>query len=1017
MGSSRCASSHGLNHKPKIIPSLFLTSQAHYTLWNALVKITSTARQTSLIRISPFRTLPSNFPFSFGVYGMTALKKKSKPSDQIEEIERDGLYFKARGNLWTRVRTEGAFWICDLVKEGTAFTDRAQRVAMLPTVEAIEPIRSHIFERPVFWEEPSQGTCLTETTFKLANTVAPAVTPEIHCVGEIGNRVAANAAVQFKDWQYEPLARVLKLPFPRLLIADDVGLGKTTEAGLVLAHLAQLGSADRILIIAPAHLCQKWQTEMRARFGLYFEVFDRNTRHRLAKRGVRNPWAAQERIIVSQDFAKRYENLKPLRRTEWDCVVIDECHHFISGGAGMPSRLRELAEGICVQSPGLMLLSATPYRGGLAEYDSLLALLDPLSCERDELGELTSGALALRKELVVRRLKRDLPESSDFPERVLRHIGVGKDLDQAEAQLVGRVEEFLLEFKKETASGSHLAAEILQKRVSSSWPAFVNTFRAVREKNAAFHTPKWDALADQASSLASLDQRKKQAKYKAFERFLKEHVIPESKKVVVFTEYADTLDFLFECIRADFPKTSLASITGSEVKAFFGGKILDSSLSLTREDIESEFSSHESPLQILLCTDSCSEGVDFQKACSVLLHFELPWSLIRMEQRNGRIDRFGQKHPPQIFNLVYETPATPDQRILNKIAQRLDEARKEFGSVSSLIEELDAQSGSLESHLWSGTEPSLPLTSSEPARVMAQASTLFELSKEQLHQSWQFHFLCLSAVLDREPGGKARLKKTSIEGVYELSLGEHDPWDLRGLEAMYGYPSSSLPWRVTFDPAVAYERSLRERQHGIDGTAGELHFLSAFHPVMDVALRKYKNLIYQNGSAPVLVVPGFFHSFALIYETTLHSAGDRGTVIYRSLSSLTDEGAPLPDLNANLKACLPLRKGMATEKNLPSPTQWNRAVEESLHQAKNEVQNQLHRLKSQLKSLEAETLALTRALEIGGSDLTHPKKFKNLFVNARREWIKELRLPALNQETNEPQVRVQPIAVLIPGKR
>ncbi len=945
---------------------------------------------------------------------MTALRKVNKAPSHIAEIERDGLYFRARGCVWTRVRTEGAFWICDLVKEGTSFTDRAQRVAMLPSIEAIEPIYTHIFDRPVFAEEPAQGTTLTETTFQVASTMAPPVRPLKESIGEVGNRVAANAAVQFKDWQYEPLARALKLPFPRLLIADDVGLGKTTEAGLVLSHLAQLGAADRILIIAPAHLCQKWQNELQARFGLYFEVFDRNTRHRLAKRGVRNPWAANERIIVSQDFAKRYENLKPLRRTEWDAVVIDECHHFISGASGMPSRLRELAEGICVQSPGLLLLSATPYRGGTAEYDSLLALLDPLSCERDAQGQLIAGAKELRKEIVVRRLKRDLPESSDFPERVLRHISVGKDLGPEEAALVKQVAEFLLEFKKETHAGAHLAAEILQKRVSSSWPAFVNTFTALREKNANLQAPKWDALATNVASFARGSERKKQAKYKAFSSFISEHVASSKKKVVVFTEYVDTLDFLFESVRADFPKLSVACITGSEVKAFFGGKLLDASQGVSREDVESEFSSDESPLQILLCTDACSEGVDFQKACAMLMHFELPWSLVRMEQRNGRIDRFGQKYPPHIINLVYETEATPDQRILSKIADRLDEARREFGSVSALIEDIDASAASeLEASLSGGKDPSLSFRYEHEESERTVSPQLFELSKTQLQSTWQFHLICLQAVLSREPGGKALLKKTATEGVFELSLGEHDPWDLRGLENLFGYPSSSNTWRVTFDPAKAYERSLKERQHGIDVRAGELHFLSAFHPVMDVALRKYKSLLYKNGSAPVLVVPGLPHAFALVYESTLHSAGERGTVLYRGLSSVTNEGSPLPDLNATLQACLPLRKGMATEKSLPSEAQWNRVVEEALHQAKNEAQNLLHQVNAHTKRLNAQT----RALEEWAAEEKTNKAFRTHFLNARREWTQELRTPAMNKETNEPLVRVQPIAVLIPGKR
>ena len=949
----------------------------------------------------------------------TALKLKKSP-DHIGQIERDGLYFWARGCIWSRVRTEGAFWICDLVKEGSSFTDRAQRVAMLPAIEAITPIVTHIFERPVFSEEAAQGTTLSQTAFQLADAMGPAVHPLQPDLSKIGNRVAANAAVQFKAWQYEPLARILGLPFPRLLIADDVGLGKTTEAGLVLSHLAQMGQADRILIIAPAHLCLKWKNELQSRFGFYFETFDRNTRHRLSKRGVRNPWAAHERVIVSQDFAKRYENLKPLRRTEWDMVVIDECHHFINGAGGMTSRLRELAEGICVQSPGLLLLSATPYRGGSTEYDSLLGLVDPLSCERADDGRLTSQAEELRAKLVVRRLKRDLPESTDFPERVLKNIQAGKALGAEEASLVQKVAAFLQSFKTESHTASHLTAEIMQKRVSSSWNAFLKTFTALQEKNPKLQIEKWDSLKKTITEFAHLKSRSKQAKYVALRTFLSENVTSTNKKVVIFTEYVDTLDFLYDALCLDFPKVSLAAITGSEVKARFNGKHLDTKSGIHREDIESEFSNEESPLQFLLCTDACSEGVDFQKACHMLLHFELPWSLIRMEQRNGRIDRFGQKHPPQIFNLVYETDATPDQRILAKIAERLDEARREFGSVSDLIEEVDAAHSDFNSNLVNGVEPafakSLPkpkeLQSKSPTRASKSSPSLFELSTKHYQETWQFHQICLSLVLERERGS-ATLKKTKTDGVYLLSLDENDPWELRGLERIYGYPSASNPWRVAFDPRLAYERNVLADGQGIQEKAAELHFLSSFHPIMDVALRKYKSLLFKNGAPPLLIVPRFTSQFALVYEFSLHSAGDRGVVLYRGLSSVTNDGHPMSDLNSVLQTCEPLRKGLASEKALPSDMDWEKAVESAIYQAKNEAQNLLLNLNKQTKKLTSETASLERLADEEKSK----RKFKSQFLNARKDWIAELRTPSMNKETNEPQVRIQPLAVLIQGKK
>jgi ERCC4-related helicase len=948
---------------------------------------------------------------------VAAVSKLKKSQDHIGQIEREGLYFWARGCIWSRVRTEGAFWICDLVKEGTSFTDRAQRVAMLPAIENIEAIHTHIFDKPVFVEEAAQGNTFTENVFHLSDAMGPEIHPLTPNLVQVGNRVAANAAVQFKAWQYEPLSRVLSLPFPRLLIADDVGLGKTTEAGLVLSHLAQMGQADRMLIIAPAHLCQKWKNELQNRFGLYFEIFDRNTRHRLSKRGVRNPWAAHERVIVSQDFAKRYENLKPLRRTEWDMVVIDECHHFITGSQGMTSRLRELAEGICVQSPGLMLLSATPYRGGSAEYDSLLALVDPLSCERDAEGKLSAAADELRHRIVVRRLKRDLPESTDFPERVLKNINVGKTLGTEETLLVKQVKEFLEDFKASPQTASHLTAEILQKRVSSSWNAFLETFSSIQERDINLQTEKLETFKKAISKFSHLNQRAKQSKYAALHAFVKEHIAASSKKLVIFTEYVDTLDFIYEALALDFKNMSIAAITGSEVKARFKGKDLTEKYGIQRHDIEAEFSNAESPLQILLCTDACSEGVDFQKACHMLMHYELPWSLIRMEQRNGRIDRFGQTHPPQIFNLVYETDATPDQRILARISDRLEEARREFGSVSDLIEDVDSGQTDLAANLLRGNEFKFEKPPEKPNELLFKESKqkqkdLFKLSDEHFQKSWQFHQICLGHVLEHERGG-GTLRKTKTEGVFLLTLGEADLWDLRGLERTYGYPSAANPWRVSFNPKSTFARSLVSDGRGIGEEPSDLHFLSAFHPVMDVAFRKYKSLLFKNGAPPLLVVPGMLSKFALVYEFSLHSAGDRGVVLFRSLSSVTEDGHPLPDFNAAMDASIPVRKGMCQANQLPTDKSWNKAIEAALSLAKNDAANLLLHLNKHTKQLVSET----RTLEQLADEEKSKRKFKGQFLKAREDWIKELRTPSVSKETNEPLLRIQPLCLFIQGKK
>ncbi|RYZ85335.1 MAG: DEAD/DEAH box helicase [Proteobacteria bacterium] len=301
------------------------------------------------------------------------MTKAARSPDQIKKPSPNDL-LEMRGGTWRFLREERGFWELELIKQGTQFVENPARVWALPHLEkgslklldskdALTPrpqshqVSEGKFYRPVMHTKMNQS--LQDSTGSNLPTTA------------------LNCAIQHKDWQFEPWRRIVDvLPFPRILIADDVGLGKTTEAAIILAELARRKRADRVLIITPQHLAEKWQDELYERFGLAFEIYDRETRSKLADRGVRNPWEVVEKVIVSRDFLKRWENLKPLENVDWDMIVIDEAHHFVREKSKGPSRLRELAEKIVYRSPGLIMLSATPFTGSIEEFHSLLRLLD-----------------------------------------------------------------------------------------------------------------------------------------------------------------------------------------------------------------------------------------------------------------------------------------------------------------------------------------------------------------------------------------------------------------------------------------------------------------------------------------------------------------------------------------------------------------------------------------------------------------------------------------------------------------
>lgn len=951
----------------------------------------------------------------------TATQIRSKNKYNLSRtIEQDSLYFRARDCVWKKLSSRGDFWICELVREGHSFTDKPRKVALLPYLEDIEPITSVLFEIPKYPEKenPINSKPPETDALRVRAYHDPMSNERLEEKFLSSTRLLReSSAVQFRSWQYLPLLKALESPFPRLLIADDVGLGKTTEAALVLQHLVHSGRADRILVICPAHLCDKWQSELSDRFGIQMEIFDRDTRRRFANQGVRNPYEVADRVIVSMDFAKRFENLKPLSRVDFDCVIVDECHHFMTGGNGMSSRLRELAESICIKTPSLLLLSATPFRGGQEEFESLLALLDPIALERDQDGELSNDARNSRERSIIRRIKKDVSQG-DFPERQIRHLVVEPE-SAAERSAVAKLRTFIDSLRNDTASEApHLLAEIFQKRASSSWNALSETLKGHEAKlNSQGFQKHLQASADLRSCLDLLSKDIfSQSKIKRLISEL-QPLIESQKRVVIFTEYIDSLDVIFESLSEKFKKTWIGCITGSEAWAWIDGNRRDD---LTRHDIEQAFCSENSKLQILICTDTCSEGIDLQKQCHHLIHFELPWSLVKLEQRNGRIDRFGQQHAPQIFNMVLKSEGTRDQQILAKISERIEEARKNLGSVSSLIDESDvAFSRGMTTCLLRGEDPSDAFGEGLQAETKTQYSQIaFKhpdlINKLQAQPSsqnstplWQLNLMVLRAVIE---GTSGRLEETPTKGIFKVAL--PDDWEVGSSE----YPTPASPWNVIFDPTVAVQQEqkrLRDFSLGLD-TGKKLHFLSSNHPLNESARRRYQLMLFKNGSVPLLVAPlGPGSKSALVVEASLMSRGERGIIIWKRHFLIDEQGDLLAEgiFGRAVAESAPIKSGDRKSSLMPNQNQWRKMIEQAQTIATQRAQDFFAKQKS---SLELEAKKTLRAREmLSDKQRSRANRFMNKHVDARETWLDELCLPALREETKEPAVRVQPFALLL----
>ncbi|HFC98194.1 MAG TPA: hypothetical protein ENJ40_07040 [Thermosulfurimonas dismutans] len=231
-------------------------------------------------------------------------------------------------------------------------------------------------------------------------------------------------AIEIEPYQLEPVARALAMPRVSLLLADDVGLGKTVEAGLILQELLARGRVRKILILCPASLQRQWQDEMLTKFNLVFKIIDRDEILRLQREyGLHvNPWESFPRLITSMDFLKREPYLQQfLSTTSWDLLILDEAHNCAPSGRKdyvQDSDRTKLLRQITPHFEHRLFLTATPHNGYTESFTALLELLDPLRFTRGPKVDPRQAKLVM-----VRRLKRDLtPEVSNrtFPKRTIK---------------------------------------------------------------------------------------------------------------------------------------------------------------------------------------------------------------------------------------------------------------------------------------------------------------------------------------------------------------------------------------------------------------------------------------------------------------------------------------------------------------------------------------------------------------------------------------------------------------------
>ena len=689
--------------------------------------------------------------------------------------------------------------------------------------------------------------------------------------------IGHQAAMDLMPYQLDPAKLSLKRPRQRILIADTVGLGKTLEAGILMSELIARGKGKRILVVTVKSMMTQFQKEMWNRFTIPLVRLDsgRIQKIRTSLPSNYNPFFYYDKTIVSIDTLKRdVEYRTHLENAYWDIIVIDEAQNVAERGDHQAQRSR-LAKLLADRSDTMIMLSATPHDGRAKSFASLMNMLDPTAIADPE--NYTPEDI---KGLCIRRFKKDVKDqvSSSFLERKITLERCQASAKEEYAFDIFADMQLEMDLNKSGRTGQ-LFKTSLEKSLFSSPAACIKSLderlKKLRKKYADAEIKDIWLLSELKTALEAIAPEDF-TRYQKLLSLLRDteyawNPTDTGDRIVIFTERIETMKYLAAQLRQDLglKADAVQEISGSMSDA-------------EQQQIVEDFGRTESPVRVLVASDVASEGLNLHYLSHRLIHFDIPWSLMVFQQRNGRIDRYGQQKRPDIRYMLIESSnkrIKGDMRIIEILITKEEQALKNIGDPSLLLgkftiedEELmvmdtieaGSDADAFTKTLDSGEEEFDPfealMRAAEEAEEKTEADSKI-VTDETLLSDMEYLYQTLQYLGETESHPVEKL--STVSGL-DIKLTDDMRRRLKAL-----MPDEAMPQgetlRVSDDKAFCMSEMRNSMRKTMDEFAWPTtQYFWKLHPILSWANDK-AGLLFKRDEAPVIGLPGKLQDGEAIY--------------------------------------------------------------------------------------------------------------------------------------------------------